>query len=326
MLKKCMIALAVVVLMVSVVSAADPAIQAIDLCKFPVYMDVGHFVQLPQYNNCMYPVYTDAGYYVEIKDCDLRKLNLVQVDCEDIGKSAEDFPCYSGCETIEVRANFPAIFGASLAKVGDILDKISVYWTDDINRIEGTGAWEELGVCVNAWKVAMPAVQDLVKVGEITIITIFPPVADAGPDQTVKQTSAAGAEVQLDGSGSSDPDGDLLTYDWTWSIGEDTYNATGINPTIELPVGKHIIQLIVNDGIFNSEPDYVEITILNANLSGWVWIEESSDFGYSLDEKNLVYFVSSDTVWNLNLATGQWVPDKPAGWIYINWPFYYSLL
>ncbi|MHC4536272.1 MAG: hypothetical protein ACYS6K_20165, partial [Planctomycetota bacterium] len=30
-------------------------------------------------------------------------------------------------------------------------------------------------------------------------------------------------------------------------------------------------------------------------------------------------------VWNLNLATGQWVPDKPAGWIYINWPFYYKL-
>jgi hypothetical protein len=62
-----------------------------------------------------------------------------------------------------------------------------------------------------------------------------------------------------------------------------------------------------------------------STLSGWVWMESGTDLGYSLNESDLVYFVSSDTVWNLNLATGQWVPDKPAGWIYINWPFYYKL-
>ena len=37
-----------------------------------------------------------------------------------------------------------------------------------------------------------------------------PPLADAGPDQTV----AAGATVQLDGAASVDPDGDLLSYRW----------------------------------------------------------------------------------------------------------------
>jgi len=324
MLKKCMIALAIVVLMVSVVSAADPAIQAIDLCKFPVYMDVGHFVQLPEYNNCMSPVYTDAGYYVEIKECNLRELMLVQVDCESIGKGAGDFPCYSGCEDIEVRANFPAIFGASLSKIGPILQDISLYWEDDINKIDGTGDWEKLTVCTNAWKAAaVPDVQ--LKVGDITITTKFPPVADAGPDQTVSTTEGGIAQVTLDGSGSSDPDGDELTYEWTWSIGGDTYNATGINPTIALPIGEHIIQLIVNDGTIDSEPDYVEITILNASLSGWVWVEESSDFGYSLDESDLVYFVSFGPVLNFNIPTGPWVPDKPVGWIYIDWPFFYEL-
>ncbi|MHC4537859.1 MAG: hypothetical protein ACYS6K_28335, partial [Planctomycetota bacterium] len=66
-------------------------------------------------------------------------------------------------------------------------------------------------------------------------------------------------------------------------------------------------------------------TVALSTLSGWVWMESGTDLGYSLNEGDLVYFVSSDTVWNLNLATGQWVPDKPAGWIYINWPFYYKL-
>jgi len=234
MLKKCMIALAVVVLMVSVVSAADPAIQAIDLCKFPVYMDVGHFVQLPEYNNCMYPVYTDAGYYVEIKDCTLRKLNLVQVDCESIGKGAGDFPCFTGCEEIELRGNFPAILGTELARIGPILDHTCVYWDDDDNQIDGTGDWEKLTVCMDAWKGAVPDVQMLV--GEITISTTIP-----------------------------------------------------------------------------------------VTLSGWVWLPDAPNIGYSLNEGDWVYFYSSEPAMFYNINIGQWVePDFP-GWIYFNWPFFYVL-
>ncbi len=37
------------------------------------------------------------------------------------------------------------------------------------------------------------------------------PVADAGPDQSV----TTGATVTLDGSGSTDADGDSLTYSWS---------------------------------------------------------------------------------------------------------------
>jgi len=173
MVKKCMIALAVVVLIVSVVSAADPAIQAIDLCKFPVYIDVGYYVQLPEYNNCMFPVYTDAGYYVEIKDCNLRKLNLVQVDCESIGRDGGDFPCYKGSDVIQVKANFPAIFNASLNKNSgdeDKLKNVNLYWENGVNTIKGCAGWEELKLCLEVWNVDLhKTAVGTVEVGEITI-------------------------------------------------------------------------------------------------------------------------------------------------------------
>ncbi|MDP9268494.1 MAG: PxKF domain-containing protein [Acidobacteriota bacterium] len=42
-----------------------------------------------------------------------------------------------------------------------------------------------------------------------------PPVADAGASQTVECSSHSGTPVTLDGSASSDPDNDILTFRWT---------------------------------------------------------------------------------------------------------------
>jgi len=88
------------------------------------------------------------------------------------------------------------------------------------------------------------------------------PVADAGPNTIAYAEPNGIANVTLDGTGSYDEDAQPLTYLWTWTIDGNDYDANGPTPTIQLPVGEHIIQLIVSDGIDDSEPDEVTITVI----------------------------------------------------------------
>jgi hypothetical protein len=90
------------------------------------------------------------------------------------------------------------------------------------------------------------------------------PSANAGSDKTAYANTSNVAQIELDGSGSSDADGDALSYKWTWVIGAETFEANSVNPTIELPVGVHHIQLMVNDGVGDSLADEVVITVVGA--------------------------------------------------------------
>ncbi|MFU8862078.1 MAG: PKD domain-containing protein [Cyclonatronaceae bacterium] len=89
------------------------------------------------------------------------------------------------------------------------------------------------------------------------IVTNNPPVADAGPNQTVEATGPT-TSVTLNGSGSSDPDGDALTY--SWSVGG-TEIATGVSPTVTLGLGTHAITLTVDDGNGDTDSDDVTVTV-----------------------------------------------------------------
>jgi hypothetical protein len=82
------------------------------------------------------------------------------------------------------------------------------------------------------------------------------PFAHAGSDQTVYVGDTCQAQVILDGSKSSDPDGDPLTYTWEDSFGQ----VDGVNPTVTLGLGTHDITLTVNDGS-ESDTDTVRITV-----------------------------------------------------------------
>jgi hypothetical protein len=99
-----------------------------------------------------------------------------------------------------------------------------------------------------------------------TISTVnSPPIANAGPDQGV----IIGQAVQLDGSGSFDPDGDLLAFSWSLTLVPSGSTATLSNPTAVNPIfvadvfGTYVAKLVVHDGLVASQPDEVTISTIN---------------------------------------------------------------
>jgi thermitase len=88
------------------------------------------------------------------------------------------------------------------------------------------------------------------------------PVAHAGPDQTVSDHDGTGSEiVGLDGTGSTDPDGTIDSYEWREDA---TLLATGATPSVELGVGSHTVTLTVTDDELATDTDDVVVTV-NAN-------------------------------------------------------------
>jgi len=79
-------------------------------------------------------------------------------------------------------------------------------------------------------------------------------VANAGPDQTTEQTSAAGAEVTLDGTGSEG----ALDYVW---YDDGTPLGPGPVITVTLSLGVHTITLEVMDEQGNSASDEATVTV-----------------------------------------------------------------
>ncbi len=100
-------------------------------------------------------------------------------------------------------------------------------------------------------------------------VTNTAPIANAGPGQAV----TTGTTVTLDGSGSSDADGNPLTYLWSFVSIPTGSGATLANPTTVKPTfsadktGQYVVQLIVRDGVVNSTPATATITTTPGNTA-----------------------------------------------------------
>jgi len=99
----------------------------------------------------------------------------------------------------------------------------------------------------------------------VTKVVVEPPVANAGPDQTVECTGNSQAEVQLSGSASTDPNDDIVLYEWFENFGTGTQVllGTGATLTVSLPVGSHTITLQVTDATGRTATDEVVVEVVD---------------------------------------------------------------
>jgi len=96
----------------------------------------------------------------------------------------------------------------------------------------------------------------------VTTLENLPPLADAGVDQS----AISGVEFCLDGSSSIDPNNDPITYSWVlYAPGGSSAVLDGsltVTPCFIPDMdGDYVVELIVNDGVFDSEPDEVVISV-----------------------------------------------------------------
>lgn len=118
---------------------------------------------------------------------------------------------------------------------------------------------------VNDGSLSSPPCTASIEVSDVVSNT--PPVADAGPDQDL----SFGDEAQLDGSASYDPDGDPITYRWTFTtlpansglVSSDISRRSRVDAHFTPDVaGTYELKLVVDDGT-DVGRDYVEIRVID---------------------------------------------------------------
>lgn len=152
--------------------------------------------------------------------------------------------------------------GSATASEGEI---VTYQWLVN-GEIVGTEPTVEVRLPDGVWVVELIAVDSLGQSGSDTVtITVLPagtPIANAGPDITVGDTDGeAGEIVDLDGTGSSSPTGETLTYTWTLQGESDEPLGNGATLSVRLPDGVNIVELLVQDESGRTSTDTVVVTV-----------------------------------------------------------------
>ncbi|MBY0502302.1 MAG: hypothetical protein K2X03_00225 [Bryobacteraceae bacterium] len=162
-----------------------------------------------------------------------------------------------------------------------------------------------------------------------------PPVANAGPDRTV----AVNTTATLNGSLSTDVDGNPITYLWTLTSRPVNSTAAIVNPTSVTPsltpdrAGIYQLQLVCNDGTQNSAPAFVTVSTINtapvANAGSSQMVNVGSTVSLSgagstdVDGDSLTYTwslisipaQSTATLSSLNNVNTTFVADRPGTYV-----------
>ena len=109
------------------------------------------------------------------------------------------------------------------------------------------------------------SVTDGVRTSSVVIhkTVLGPPVANAGPDQTVPCTGDSSAQVTLNGSGSTDANNDIASYEWFEFYGTPQQVLLDHGQMVEvvLSTGTHTITLVVTDATGATSTDEVVVTV-----------------------------------------------------------------
>lgn len=112
------------------------------------------------------------------------------------------------------------------------------------------------------------------------------PIANAGANQTVNENTL----VTLDGSGSTDPNNNALTYLWTAPPGITLSSGTIAKPTFTAPEvtadQTYTFDLTVNNGKVNSTVSHVTITV--KNLSSTITQSIRLNIGWNIISANVI--------------------------------------
>jgi len=127
----------------------------------------------------------------------------------------------------------------------------------------GVGGMDAAGVYTFQLKVTDAQGKSATATMTVTVKVHIPPVADAGPNRTTTVTSG----LQLNGTGSYDVDGTIVSYSWVQLSGAGGVTITNENsatPTIDgLQPGVYVFQLTVTDDAGASATATVTITVTN---------------------------------------------------------------
>jgi len=219
----------------------------------------------------------------------------------------------------------------AITLVGQDVDGDSLTYSVETNPTDGTlsGTAPDLSYSPNSdfhgtdsftFKVNDGTVDSSIETATITISPINDiPIANAGSDQSVNPSTS----VTLDGSQSSDVDGDSITYSWIQTSGTPVTltDDTVVNPQLSTPSTDDTLSfmLTVSDGTATSNPDVVNIyigspvpipippspptSISTTSSNGVVslsWQPPTDDGGETITDYIIEFKKEIDTTWQIH--------------------------
>jgi choice-of-anchor C domain-containing protein len=141
------------------------------------------------------------------------------------------------------------------------------YATVTVTATPPTSGWASHSYAVSASQSDPNPANNSVRLGPGLTPLNRLPLANAGGDVVRAGTNPTGAVVRLDGSASSDADGDALTYRWSGPFPEGSGSVNGAQPQVTLPFGSSRVSLVVTDGKGDSAPVSIVVTVSDFDLA-----------------------------------------------------------